>query len=82
MRVTPDDAYSQEARLELSGGVNSPKRARGGAPEGVRVPLDALPRPKRDRMATFVGVARLQRLCAFRRSASLLGEALEELAWE
>ena len=36
MRVTPDDAESQEARLELSGGVNSPKRVRGGAPEGAR----------------------------------------------
>ena len=36
MRVTPDDAKTQEARLELSGGVNSPKRVRGGAPEGAR----------------------------------------------
>ncbi|MGA7959981.1 MAG: hypothetical protein WCA26_23315 [Xanthobacteraceae bacterium] len=45
MRVTPDDAESQEARLELSGGVNSPKRVRGGAPEGARAAIRALPHP-------------------------------------
>jgi hypothetical protein len=45
MRVTPDDAESQEARLELSRGVNSPKRVRGGAPEGARAAIRALPHP-------------------------------------
>src|SRR5580658_11355183 len=61
-RVTPDDATSQEARLELSSGVDSPKRARGGAPIGGRSPLRPLPHP----------TVRLIQGCAYRRSASLL----------
>ena len=32
--------------------------SRGGAPRGERIPLDAQPRPKRERVATFVCVAR------------------------
>src|SRR5262249_7320084 len=46
-------------------------KIRGGAPRGERVPLGALPRPKRARVATSDRVVRLKRHCAFRRSASL-----------
>jgi hypothetical protein len=47
----------QETRpgAELEGNLGE---SRGGAPRGERVPLDARPRPKREQMATSVGVAR------------------------
>jgi len=69
--------------LELSRDVKVPARAASGAPEGERAPqadelrklrtlvCGALPRPRRRRVATRVGVARTLVGCASRRSASL-----------
>jgi hypothetical protein len=79
-RVTPPRAASQETWPE----VEKPRprnfgQSRGGAPRGERarsgrsVQADSprrAPRPKRERVATAVGVARSISVCAFRRSAS------------
>ena len=57
-RVTAAARTSQETRPGLSHGIDLRGKRRGGAPRGERVPLDALPRPKRSQMATSDCVAR------------------------
>ena len=69
-RLTPAGRKSQETRPGLSHGIDLRGKRRGGAPLGVRTPMGALPRPKHLQVATSVGVARLRRQCALRRSAS------------
>jgi hypothetical protein len=59
--VTPASGESQEARSELSGGVNSPKRAPRWSAERRAAPLG--------RCRTRFGAANGR--CAYRRSASL-----------
>ena len=92
-RVTPASTpRPRKHGLELSCGVKAAMRAaverrKARAPEarsgGNIWVRGAPPCPKRERMATFAGVARRQDNCAFRRSASLhLGGPFVGIAWQ
>ena len=62
---------SQEARSELSRGVHSPKRARGGAPKGERARSARGGWQHSFRAARAASADAASGLCAFWRSASL-----------